>query len=333
MNSIFQQVVTAIALLSIIGILVYVVIQQQSIINSVDSAAKEQKFLKDNITRIESSLLTEKAFNEKLKTLNMDLAEIKKDLAKVGGEIDQIIISEGKTPGGTGTGLPSSGTIPISDTPVPVDTSTNTNACYKDPYGYLKNIQLFTLKEPLNTNSSIPFGEMSFDATKAKPWGYKVYPRTYISSVVIATDASGGKRAYSKISIKPDDGSNKIYDLPQVEVKYYEKLPEAKMHWWNPRATVGFDIGWSSKPQFASTISAQVFTSSYGKLKQSPSFKFVGVGLGYNIPSSTYSVVVSPFTYKITGDKSIFQSINIGPSVAVDNKGDFQALGGVRLAL
>jgi hypothetical protein len=325
-NTIFT-IISTILVVIVIAIMGYVIKTQHDIISSIDHTNKEQKFLKDNITRIESTILTPEDFDDKLKILNMDLSIVRRDLDSVGGKLDQIIISSNKTPGGSYNGLPSTGTTPI-------DNNTNTNpdcpGCVVDRYGYFSNVQQLDLNEPLSNGDKVPWGSVEFNATKENPWGYNVLPRTYSSEVVLATDASGKKRAYNKMSISVD---GKTYDMPKTEVKYYERYPEPQFFLWNPRAMVGFDVGYSTHKKATVMPSAQLFISSYGKTKRNTDFYIGGVGVGYDIETNNYNMVVTPFSYKITPDSSVFQNINVGPSVGIDSGGDVYGVVGLRFGL
>jgi hypothetical protein len=329
-NTIFA-IIGTVVIISIIAVLIYVIKVQRDIIGSIDESNKEQVKLKDNITRVESSMLSSKEFDEKLKSLALDLDVIKQDLDKVGGKVNQIILSENITPGGTFPGQPSSGTKPIPPTEQP--TSSECKNCYVDTYGYFTKIQQYKLNEPLSNNTMVPYGMVEFDATKEKPWNYEVYRRTYNSTIVIATDAAGRKRAYSKVSITPNDGTSKRYDLPETEVQYYERYPEPEFYPWNPRVMFGFDLGYSTNKEFAMVPSLQIFISSYGKTKHDSDWYIGGVGGGYDVISNNYNLVITPFSYNINTDNSIFQNINIGPSVGVDLSGNVYGLGGLRLGL
>jgi hypothetical protein len=321
---------TAILIVVVIAIMAYVIKTQQDILNSLSESSKEQKLLRDNITRVESSLLSPADFDKRLAGLNLELGVIKDDLKKVNGKIDSVLISSAKTPGGKGSGLPSSGSY---QNPEPVKPSICVNGECKDEFGYLSNIQDFKLNEPLTDKISVPFGSVQFNASKQNPWSYNIFPRTYSATFVLATDSAGKKRAYSKISITPQDGSNKSYDLPEVNLEYVEKYPEAQFFFWNPRVMVGFDLGVSTVPKPSLMPSAQLFIMSHGKTRLNSDWYILGLGAGYDIPSRSFAAVVTPFAYKVTTDSSIFQNINIGPSISVDTGAHVYGGVGLRFGL
>lgn len=334
---------STIVAITIFSAMAYTIKTQHDIIKSISENTAEQKKLKDDIVRINAQLITKEDLEKKIKEANLDLSVIKAEMKKIGGDVAGLVQIAGITPGGYWDDIPSSGFIPIpkpqNDPPTggtavncPATTGLVSN-CYVDKYGYFSNIQLLNLAEPLGDNKQAPFGTVQFNATKEKPWSYKVLPREYSAGVVIGVDKAGRKLAFTKIMIKPNDGSGKVYSLPEVKSEYYESLPKASFHWWNPRAMVGFDMGVSSEPKFSSMPVVQMFISSYGELQVKPKWFIGGIGLGYNIPTSTPVAVVTPFAYKITDDKSIFQNINLSPSIAVDMKTNIYGFVGLRFSL
>lgn len=321
--------IATIITLSIFAIMGYVIKSQNDILKSIELSSKEQKFLKDDITRIESTLLTKDDFDSKLNSIDMDISVIREDLQSVGGQIDAILQASAKTPGETKINQPSTNTIPIPDDEIPRDP--NCPNCFTDKYGYFSNIQRLELSEPLSNNTRVPFGSVEFNATKENPWNYSITPRTYTSTVVIASDRNGNKRAYTKISITPD--GSKPYSLPQVETKFFEKYPESSFFLWNPRAMVGLDTGYSTNNSMSANISGQVFISSYGRTKKDTDWYIGGIGLGYDAVSKNPNFVATPFSYKITSPSSVFQNINLGPSIGVDIKGNVYGLFGLRFGM
>lgn len=326
-NTIFT-IISTILIIAVIGIMGYVIKTQRDMLNSIEQNNKEQVFLKDNITRIESSLLSSKDFEKRLSGLDMDIGVIKRDLANVGGKIDGIIIAENKTPGGSYIGLPSTGTTPIDNGSQVTDP--NCPNCILDPYKYYSNVQQLELSEPLSDNTKVPWGSVEFNATKENPWSYNVKQRTYSTNVVLATDAEGDKRVYTKMSIKVDD---KRYDMPEVQTQYVERYPEPRFFLWNPAVTAGVDVGYSTNPNYSVIPSAQVFVSSYGKTKKDSKWRIGGVGAGYDAVTNNYTIMVTPFTYKPTSDGSVLQNTQLGPSVGVDVNGKVYGGVGVKIGL
>lgn len=335
--------VIIIIIFTIFCILGYIIKKQSDIITALQQNSEEQRQLKDNIVTVKSTLLTKEELDKKLAAINMDLGVIKDDLKKTKSDITGLITISAKTPGGTYVGVPNTGFYPRQpDTtqpgttgtvpPDPVCQNSNNETCITDKHGYLSKIPYLKLDEP-TLNDKIPFGEVAFDVKKEAPWSYKIHPREYSTSVIIATDPVGRKSAYAKMMIKPDDGSNKVYALPQTQIQYYEQYPEAQFYWWNPRIMFGANVGYSTMPGLSYGASAQVFTSTYGKFKYKPDWYIAGLGVGYDINNKAYNISVSPFMYKVTGDNSMFQNINVGPTISVDFKGNVALLGGIMLAL
>ncbi len=302
---------------SLILLMAFCIKQQRDTIKSLqvitETQQNQQKYLDNNITRIQATLVSKDDFANKLKELDMNLSTINKDLSSIGAKADGIITVQNKTNETIRTKIPSTSTIPLP--PVTEDLSCKEEGCYKDKYSYFKFQQVLSLKD-----NNIPLGIVSFDATSPTPWAYKIYAKTYSTSIVLAADKLGNKSAYAKVSIKPEDGTDNSYDLTQTQVTYTEQLPSNQFSWWNPRMMAGFAGGISfggSGADFSTMPNFQVFTSSYGQFTHNPKFSILGIGLGYNITTQTIPVVISPFSYRIF-DGSFFQNINVGPSFGID---------------
>lgn len=315
----------------------YIIKTQRDMLKAYENNVVEQRQLRDNIVAIQGQLLTEKAFNEKLKTINMDLSAIKDDLKKTNSEISAIIVTKNTTPGIVVVGQPSDGSYPLpNNDPGVAPNNSNPGAivaatCPEDKYGYLTKVPYYKLNEPLSNNKSVPFGEVTFNATSKNPWGYTVIPREYSTTIVLAEDSLGKKTAYAKMAIQPK-GLPRV-DLPETQIEFIEKFPEAKMFWWNPKITFGVSGGYSTSPGFVFSPTMQVYASSYGKFKHTPDWILFGIGLNYDINQKKVNGLISPFMYKITGDKSIFQNTYIGPSIGVGINGEISILAGIQFTM
>lgn len=333
-----------ILIIFIFVVMAYQIKQQNDIIKALQQNTEQQRYLKDDITAVKASLLTKDEFNKKLESVNMDMNALKADLKKTGSEVSSILIATNSTPGVVVENGPNSGFIP-RPTPDPSNTTTDpaapiptcndgTNrACYQDTYGYFSKIPYFNLNEFTKDKQSIPIGNIQFDALKKNPWKYTLWGREYSTSIVVATDAIGQKTAYAKMTIKPNDGSGKTYSLPETQVQYFERMPEAKMFWWNPRVFIGASLGYSTKPGFSYGPSAEIFISSYGKIKQSSDWHFLGLGGNYDINNKQYNFAITPFAYRVLSNTAIFQNIYVAPTVTMGLNGNIAVLGGIRVGL
>jgi hypothetical protein len=279
--------------------------QLQSI---TESQQNQQKYLEDNITRIRSTLVSKDEFSNKLKELDLNLSSINKDLSSIGAKANEIIVIQNKTLGTIKEGLASSGKTPLP----PVDgLSCKEDGCYKDKYGYFKFQQQLSLSD-----NNMPVGTVSFNATSPTPWSYTIFPRTYNTSIVLATDSLGKKTAYAKVSIESE---GKTYTLPQTQVKYYEQLPSNEFSWFNPRILMGLSAGISmdSDIKYSMIPGLQLYIASYGQLKYNPKLNILGVGAGFDIISKTTTLMITPFTYRLF-DSNLVQNLHLGPSVGFD---------------
>jgi len=348
-TKIIGGIIGGLVLICVLFVMGYMIKQQRDIINALQQNSDQQRLLKDDITVVKGSLLSKDEFNKKLEALGMDMSVLKADLKATGASVTSILEITNHTPGAIGTNVPVTGfypRLPIDSSQpgpatgnppipnpapvVPCEPSSN-QKCYPDTYGYFEKIPYLRLNEPTkDIKVQVPIGEVSFDVTKQAPWSYKILPRDYSTSVAIATDAVGRKTAYAKMTIKVD---NKTYSLPETQVQFNELLPTKQFYWFNPRILFGIDLGYSTKPGLAYGPTLQVFTTTYGQYKFKPDWFILGLGVNYDIHNSSYNLAVSPFFYNIAGTSSIFQNINVGPTITMDIKGNIAILGGVRLSL
>lgn len=339
MSNIKQNVIISsiiVLVITVVCAMSYVIYTQRNMLKAMEQNTEQQRLLQDNITAIKSSLVSNETFEAKLKTLNMDIDVIKSDLKKTGGKLDSIIVVSNTTPGYIGTGLPSNGYYPMPNVDPnnpnspPQTCPIDSNGCIKDQYGYHSKVPYLKLNEPLQNKSNVPFGEVAFNANQENPWTLKIHPRKYETNIVLATDATGRKTAYAKMSITPE-GGNRV-DLPETQVQFVEKMPTASFSLWNPRLMFGLDFGYSTKPGFAYGPVMQLYTSSYGQLRDSPDWHFVGLGVSYDINNKAYNIAISPFAYRIFNN-FVFKNTYIAPNINISSNGDVAVMAGIRAGL
>ena len=338
------KIILGVILACLLAIMAYTIKSQRDIINALQQNSDQQRFLKDDITAIKASQLTDDNFNKKLAALNMDMDTLKTDLKATNSTITSILVSTNTTPGvvitnGTNTGFiprpqpttDTTGTIPAPTPPTPQGTTSDGQPCFADKYGYFAKIPYYNISEPTKNNQQIPFGQVQFDVQKPAPWNVTVYPREYTTSVAIATDTLGNKTAYSKMTIKSQD---KIYSLPETQVQYYERLPSASFSFWNPRLflTAG---GAMNMTQTKGSANAGIVLGimSYGQLKSNPDISVLQIGAAYQSGTNKASVIINPINFNIGKllSKGLMNNTYIGPSIQVDTGGNIFAGGNISL--
>src|ERR1700679_407286 len=146
-----------------------------------------QKTLIDGLTLFSSALVTKDDLAVLLASNGLnaaDLAAIKADMSSVKATLNAAnVITVNSTATNT-TGQPSSSVGPKNPTPPKPVTVTcpggTTETCPNtDPFGYNAAPQNFALNEKFGT-LSVPFGQSTFDATKADPWSLTTLQREYV---------------------------------------------------------------------------------------------------------------------------------------------------------
>lgn len=309
----------------LLSIIVYQQIQLNRQQIAMQTQITAQKTLIDNITRSSSTWATKDDIAG-LVTANgvnsADLAAMKQDLASVKATLTGAnVITINSTPQNT-TNQPSSSTGPKNPTPAPVVVncpSGGTATCPNtDPFGYQTTPQNFALNEQFST-IKIPFGQVTFDASKQNPWSYNTAQREYIVTNVIGTDENQKPIVENKFTIKVN---GQTYSAPITTAQTETIQPTASWS-FNPRLTLAMDSGVDvTHLQGAFTPNARVQLFSYGTDKKQPDLSILQVGGGYNIINKVPEVVVTPVSYNIGKHLPLMDNLYVGPSIQYGTDGN-----------
>lgn len=328
-----------VGLLVLLSCLVLIMKWQHDAIAKQDALEKsivEMKQLGDGIVRAQSEYVTKKDLENFGK--DIDLKKIQSDMDKLNAQIKGISIFVASTPGYSGHGLPSNGTIPNSGnsghdsgTTVTCSNGGSVNCPNPDKYGYLSMGQFINLSEPVPNSNAIPIGQVTFKAWQEKPWDVLIYPRNYQVSTVLGQDEDGRHYVYNKFTV---NSNGQTVTIPIQQSKLEEILPEASFK-FSPRLYLGLDVGThiNPAPQAELTPNLQVALFSRGKTKVDPDWTFVGIGLGYESQVHRPNIILTPVAYNIAHNLPLVSNIQIGPSIAVDTAGGFIGSLGVRVGL
>lgn len=308
-----------------LGVAFFILKHEQSVLlDKQNSLEIEMKKFQDETARSRSEYVSKEDLDKFGKDLNLNLEQIRNDLKKFDASIKAINTVVVQTPGSHETNIPSTTTEPGK----PVECVDN--KC-KDPYGHFSNVESLALNENMG-NINVPFGNTKFRAWEQNPWEFEVYPRKYGVSTVLGQDIHGRHYTYNHFSVEVD---GKKYDIPISSSELKEEKPEPQF-FVNPRLFLGLDIGATIQPLGPEVIpNIQVGIFSYGttmKIEDSQ-FTFLNVGIGYNAEAKLPSLIISPFNYNIGHDVPYVDNLWVGPSVAVDIKGDFTVGAGIRVGL
>ncbi len=323
------------AILLVIAVLIFIVkVQYDTIerLKAIETSVVESKDIGDGIVRAQSSYVTKADLERLLKEQGMNIDAIRKDLRKLGADVQGVNYVNITTPGYSGTDKSSSYTKP-KPKPDPTNPTnpTDPKQPLTDPNGYFTNQQWFTLTEPFNGGTMVPFGQVGFSAWKDKPWSIEVFPRAYSSTTVLGEDESGRHYAYSKFEIETD---GKKYTIPITNARIVEEYPTAKFS-FNPRIYLGIDGGMITNSPAHAELTPNVGLSffSYGQTKVSPQWSFLTLGLGYATQQQAPVLILSPINYNVGKNLPLVDNLHVGPSVSIDADRNLGLYLGVRVAL
>lgn len=319
----WQKVAPTIGVIVLIVILLIVVKwQHDQLISQKDTSALEMKQLRDDIVRAQTQYVSKEDIEKFAKNSNIDLVPIKEDLDKLHAQVKGISNITVKTPGYSGSNLPSSSVVAREGKPATVG---------YDPYGYLTNAQVLKLQEPLSNSKEVPFGEVQFKAWEPKPWGLQVYPRSYNVTSVLGEDESGKHYTYHKFTVTTN---GETYPIQISDAKFIEEKPDSKFR-FSPRLYLSVDGGGYVYPALKWEVlpSLEVALFSYGRTKVDPDWVFLGVGLGYASQAKSLGIALTPVRYNIAHHLPLVENLFIGPTVMVNTTGGFAVLGGIGVGL
>jgi hypothetical protein len=299
----------------------------------MEQSVVQMKQLQDNIARAQGEYVSKKDLDTFAKQNAIDLGPIREDLKKLGATIDGIAVVVAKTPGENVTNIQSTTVVPNKQ-PIPdekVKCSDGSTVTCPDTFGYLHNTQELKLDEPVTNAKPIPWGMVSFSASREKPWDLVVLPREYSATTVLSVNADGRHFVHNQLSIKSD---GKTYTIPIDHNEFAEVYPSESFS-FSPRLYLGADFGLYANPpiSFAAVPNLQLAIFSYGKTKLLPVWTFLGVGLGYEAEHKGINLVISPANFNIGQYIPFTSNLFVGPTVGIDAGGNILVLGGIRVGL
>lgn len=319
-----------------IGFIVYQQYQFNKGAEQIQNSLIEQKQLMGNIIRSQSQYVNKTDFDNFARDNKVNLDSIQKDLNSLGGKIDSINSVIFSSTGQNATGVSSSGTSPSPNpsSPDTIDCNGKTINCLKDPNGYFKNVQNLQLNEQFK-GIAVPIGQVFFDASQDKPWGFDIKARKYQVNNVIAHTKTGQTVVYNNLNISTD---GKDYSIPIDSSQTVENFPTASFSWFNPRIYLGISgsagVGKGTvSAEFSPSISLQVM--SYGKTTTSPDLSILQIGPTYNTINKTVGVELAPINYNIGQNipGGLITNSYLGPVLGLDVQGQFYLGAGLRVGL
>ena len=286
-------------------------IQRLKVIETSVVAAKQ---ISDEVMRAQASYATKEDLETIIEEQVSDFDDIKKDLRKLGADVDAINTVTVISSGYSGSNIPSSNS---TDNPVYVPSEDGSPLI--DIHGYTKTTEWLTLKEPFS-DTSVPLGKVGFSAFNEHPWSLELYPREYQSTTVLGKDEEGRSYAYSTFQINVN---GQKYTLPVTDAKIVQKYPSPKFR-FNPRLYLGVDgfaLMNKSTGELTPNIGLSLF--SLGSTKLDTTWSFATIGLGYETQEKTGAIIVAPVNYNVGKHLPLITDFHLGPSMSLDFSGNW----------
>jgi hypothetical protein len=316
----------------VIGVVAFIIKQQYDIftqLKKIETTVILTKDLSDGLIRSQSSYISKSDLEKLIKSNNINLDAINKDLETLQSKIKAIQITEIKTPGYEANNIPSS--YVVKKPAVKPNDNAPVQTVVADPFGYNENTQWLNISEPFDDKTSVPVGKTGFSAWQKDPWMINIRPRKYSSSTVITEDQEGRIVTYTKFQINVDD---KVYTIPGVKSSVSQEVPSSQF-FFNPRLFLGADFGAvvnnSPKAELQPNLTLGLF--SYGASKLKSDYTFGNIGVGFSTSNKNVTFILSPINFNIRKLVPFVGNTYFGPSISVDTAGNFSVMMGVKVQL
>jgi hypothetical protein len=208
-----------------------------------------------------------------------------------------------------------------------------------DTHGYTKAAQI---KDVTDSNQA-PLAEVSFDASKEKPWKYSVYERKFHLTTAIGKQDNGQLAFYHTLNYEVPEKSDQKYSIKLTSSEYLQLPQSRKMFWWNPLLDVSLFAGANvhsfaigpgrADGVFSFGAELGISFSSYGYTKADNLWRFFRVGLGYDAERRTGHLSFSPALFNIGDPLPLLTNLWVYPYVGIDSGGGVLIGGGIGFQL
>jgi hypothetical protein len=296
----------------------------------------EFKQLTDTLVRASTKWATKADLDEKLKDmltkedrdiLQKDLNSLRASLIAVGNTVGSLGRKVSSLEKSTREGLANQNVEKCSD------------GRLIDVHEYTKAPQI---KEMTDINEA-PLAEVSFDASKDKPWKYDVYERKFHLATAVGKQDSGQMAFYHTLGYEVPGKSDKKYKIQLTSSEYLQLPQSRKMFWWNPVLDVGAFVGANihsfalgpGRPNEVFSFGAElgVSFSSYGYTKVDSLWRFFRVGLGYDAERQAGHLSFAPVTFNVGDPLPLLTNLWMYPHVGIDSGGGVVLGGGLGFQL
>jgi len=286
--------------LIVIGIIGFALAKNYITMSSISNRLMEHdisfKKITDSIARAETKIVGKEELENFLKGTELSVNKIKKDLQKMEADLSAV----GKTVASIEGKIESDQSSDNSVSHTPPDQPSECKFC--DIYEYTTQLQKKDIKI-----GEMPYGTITFDASKAKPWSLKYDDIDIIVNTALGLTKEKRRIFYHAIYLKNKSRpelKDKQYTLKLTSSEFVESIPfPTKWHWWAPSIDISIDNMLTSENMGRYDLGASIgFTFlALGGTPEYSNWRFARLGLGFNTNGKIFGSF-EPARYNL-GDK------------------------------
>lgn len=313
-----------VALIVGLGIVGYLGYRQLMLENALlRSEVTEFKQLTDTLVRASTQWTTKSDLKDSLANLMTtdDLKALRADIRRQGAAISAVGRTVGQLDGRIARLEQSDSQGPTNGEVVKCE-----DGRLVDVHRYTERTQTKRVKD----NNDASLADVTFDASKNKPWDYKVFGRQFNLTTVVSKKDSGQLNFYNVLKYKTEADGTKEFPITLSSSEFKQVNPESKFYWLNPRLDLGVFAGVTAlnvpilgNNDTLASAGADLGLSlmSYGETKVESWWRFVRLGAGYNLNRKAFQLSVAPALFNVGKVLPLITNMYLGPNVGLDSGG------------
>lgn len=313
-----------VALIVGLGIIGYLGYRQLMLENALlRSEVTEFKQLTDTLVRASTQWTTKSDLKDSLANLMTtdDLKALRADIRRQGAAISAVGRTVGQLDGRIARLEQSDSQGPTNGEVVKCE-----DGRLVDVHRYTERTQTKRVKD----NNDASLADVTFDASKNKPWDYKVFGRQFNLTTVVSKKDSGQLNFYNVLKYKTEVDGSKEFPINLSSSEFKQANPESKFYWLNPRLDLGVFAGVTAlnvpilgNNDTLASAGADLGLSlmSYGETKVESWWRFVRLGAGYNLNRKAFQLSVAPALFNVGKVLPLITNMYLGPNVGLDSGG------------
>jgi len=257
---------------------------------------KKEQLYNEQMIKLSSNVVSQRVeFNNKL--LQAQIATLNEQITDLAKKRDQEIVAVGEI---------------VAE--LKQDFKEQIGAIYKDAQDSSKDYVETVIKKKLSDKSEIPWGWAMYSPNiqGAEKWTTGTYPVKIHTKIAIGKNKDRSDamvEAYMTSDIfKADKG--KKFPLDISSVSWVEQPPGEKSFMFNPRLSIGMNIGSEVYPAL------EVSFFSYGETKGDMDWRFLGLGFGAT--GNHRYLTLAPVEYNIGKPLPLMENLFFAPYIGLD---------------